>query len=68
VFTDAKTSDQIVDFTVSQGDVLSFDISDLALNAADFAAGAGVVATAAVVAALVVGWGVVSQSEFQRMS
>lgn len=39
VFTDNATADTIVDFTVAQNDVLSFDISALSLNALDFVAG-----------------------------
>ncbi len=44
--------DVITDFSVSQLDVLSFDISDMGLNAADYAAGSVTFVTAAQFAAL----------------
>jgi Ca2+-binding RTX toxin-like protein len=52
---DAANADNITDFTVSQGDVLSFDISDMALSANDYVAGAGVVITVAAFEALAIG-------------
>jgi Ca2+-binding RTX toxin-like protein len=51
----AANADNISDFTVSQGDVLSFDISDMALSADDYVAGAGVVITVAAFEALAAG-------------
>ncbi len=52
VFTNKAAADSISDFTVAQGDVLSFDISALGLNAADFVAGAVTVVTVAQIEAL----------------
>ena len=47
--------DTITDFSVSQSDVLSFNITDMGLNAGDFTAGAVTVVTAAGATALTVG-------------
>lgn len=56
VFTNATPADNTIsDFTVAQGDVLSFDISTLGLNAADFVAGAVTVVTVAQIEALAAG-------------
>lgn len=52
----AANANNITDFTAgSGGDVLSFDISDMGLNAADYAAGAVTIVTAAAFAALAAG-------------
>lgn len=52
----AANADNISDFTsAAGGDLLSFDISDIGLNAADYAAGAAVLISAADFAALATG-------------
>ena len=52
----AANANKITDFKAgSGGDVLSFDISDMGLNAADYAAGAVTIVTAAAFAALAAG-------------
>jgi len=47
VLTENTTADVIVDFSVALDDILSFDISGLGLNAADYVAGAVTIVTGA---------------------
>jgi trimeric autotransporter adhesin len=55
ILSDPTAAATINDFTVSQSDVLNFDISALALNAADYAAGAAVIVNVAGLTALASG-------------